>query len=640
MIGVTRWRTPRVLGVGLITAVLLGLGVGLPSAVGTPAQSSLDERVESLDVVAVVKENGDVDVTENILWNFGGYQKHGIFRYIPEKSLWTGTRPKGSPDWEELRRVTHIDWKSVRSATAPDAVDISSEKSGGNVLSVAKVGDANIFVTGKHLYTLKYTIKKAVSQDVLFIGLTGFGWTVPIERVNFSLTAPVNDTSSGIRCELRGENDENCRVRVVGDVITASTTGLGNELFVPLRPGNYAPVELEPVQTLRRAFDPGRGAGPLAGLASLVGVAGAILTGKKGRDRVFASGAALGEKGAPERQRRLGERIASPVEFEPPEGIRPGLVEAARTGEASQRSVTAMVADLAVRGALSIETFDEQGTSFRMTRRERARDGRDLVLTQNETQLLRVLFGNGDSVTSDDLQNDERLASEMQSLRHDLVNETVSRDWWEANPARVRAAWVGKGTAALIGATGLTIFLALKTRFALVGLAGILFALGILAFASTMPVKTATGSRISARLKGFELLFDAGEGDRLKLAERLRADKDLFSNYLPYALAFGNVDRWVKTFGAMGIASVATPWISGPGFNGGYGMPMGGGVFNDRSFSQAMQGFDRSLNSSIAAGAAAAAAQAAAQRSSSSGGGGGGGFSGGGSSGGGGGGSW
>lgn len=608
-------------------------------APGAMAQDSFNESMKLLDVVAVVQDNGDVEVTENIVWNFGAQQKHGIFRYIPEKSPWTGTRPEGAPEWEEYRRVTEVDWKGISSVTAPASADISSERgTDGSVFSVAKIGDAEIFITGEHRYTLKYTIRKAVSQNVMFLGLTGEGWTVPIEQVRLRLTGPLAG-ASGVRCIRSGEDVSGCEVSVVGDQLTLSTNGKGAEVFVPLRAGNYAAVKLEPVQTLRRAFDPGRGAGPIAAVATLLAAAGAIRIGKKGRDRVFASGSPLGDVGALERPRRLGERIASPVEFEPPEGIRPGLVEAAQEGAASQRSVTAMVADLAVRGAISIETFDEEGKSFRLTRNERARDGRELTFTQNESRLIELLFHQSGTVTSDELADDASLAPSMAGLRANLVNEAVEHDWWDVNPQNVQKAWGAKGGMALLGAIGLTIYLALKTRFALVGIAAGVFALGILFFASKMPVKTATGSRISARLAGFEKLFDAGEGERLQLAERLRADKDLFSNYLPYALAFGNVNRWVKTFGALGVAEVATPWITGPGFGYGYGYGhMGGAMFNDRSFSNAMEGFDRSLNSSIAAGAAAAAAEAARQSSSS--GGSGGGFSGGGSSGGGGGGSW
>ena len=118
---------------------------------------------------------------------------------------------------------------------------------------------------------------------------------------------------------------------------------------------------------------------------------------------------------------------------------------------------------------------------------------------------------------------------------------------------------------------------------------------------------------------GFQEFMGRAEKDRL---ERMK-DKDLFSRFLPYAIALDVVDNWAKAF--EGIYQEPPDW---------YRSPAGFGTFHPYSFSRSISSATSSLGS----------AMYSAPRGSGVSGGGGGGFGGGGSSGGGfgggGGGSW
>ncbi len=625
-------------------AVAIGFALlGLSGARAVAQSSSGSEAVESFASVASVSADGSLEVTEQITWNFGSaFDRHGIFRYIPEEVQWTNALPQGLDSSEKYVRVTPVQWMSVNSPTgAPSSYDISSE--GGpnhQQLTVAKIGSASINVNGIHTYEIKYRLERAVVDNMLSYSLNGQGWVVPVKKVTARIAAPIVDEAA-VRCLRNGgpTTADECRVTVANGVVNVETSGSGIEVLVPLQPSDsYAPLKLEVIHSLGRGFDFSGSRGPLA-LISTLGAAGvAALVGRRGRDRVFASGSALGDMGAPERPLRLGEKLASPVEFEPPEGIRPGLIDPARSGDVSQTSISAMLVDLAVRGHITIETFDEDGEEFKLTHNVPPVRQSRTELTQNEINLVQTLFQGYQQTTSTHLRDREELAGQMAMIKRALITESVQRGWWADDPKSTRAKWVGLGMFSMLIGVVATIGLAITSRYGLVGLSFVVLGVGLLIAAKSMPVQTATGSRIAARLKGFELLFDAGEGERIALAEKVRTQGDLFSEYLPYAMAFGNVDKWVRTFGVLGLpmgAAGSQPWIVGPGYGGyGYGH---GGVFNDRSFSNAIQGFDNSLNNSIAAGAAAAAAAA----SSSSSGSGGSSFGGGGSSsGGGGGGSW
>jgi uncharacterized membrane protein YgcG len=613
--------------------------VGLPAAGAQTSDGTVtdpSERLERLQIVAVVTAEGSLHVTERITWNFGYGRKHGIFRYVPFRRLVDADAPGIPNPKRTYKRVTKIRWRDVTSSSgAPTSANVSEKDD----ISVLRIGDANRFISGRHTYDITYDIERAVVGGLLQYTAVGEGWAVPVDNVSIKLRVPIKPGAKPV-C-LRSNSSATCEASVTvgggeggGSVVEVNTTGIGIEIEVPVADSIKSPTpQYELIRTFADGFATSGASGAVNGLAGIAAVVGAVLAGRKGRDRTFANGGILGAPGDAERPLRMRERIASPVEFEPPEGIRPGLIEPARTGVSSQRCISSMVVDLAARKVLQIEPIN---------------DGQDHALhyvgtnpeslTTNEQQLLGALFRgqNDGTVTTNELSTRIDLAGEMAAIRNSLVHEAVEKGWWLSNPVNVRRKWRFIGFASVVLGLVLAFFLMAATGLGFVGLALSLFGVGVMGVAQLMPVRTATGSRIAARLKGFELLFDAGEGDRLKLAEK----QNLFAEYLPYAMAFGNVDKWVKTFAKMGVENPSVPYYGPMGLRGGYGAGYYPGAFgHGGGFDRAMSDFDRSLNRSIEAGAAAERArQAAESRSNSSSSGGS--FGGGGSSGGGGGGSW
>jgi hypothetical protein len=86
--------------------------------------------------------------------------------------------------------------------------------------------------------------------------------------------------------------------------------------------------------------------------------------------------------------------------------------------------------------------------------------------------------------------------------------------------------------------------------------AGILAGLPVLAFSKAMPAKTRTGASAYMDILGFQEFMERAEKDQL---ERMR-DKDLFSRFLPYAIALDVVDNWAKAF--EGIYQEQPQWYS------------------------------------------------------------------------------
>ena len=127
----------------------------------------------------------------------------------------------------------------------------------------------------------------------------------------------------------------------------------------------------EPVPVLdeRWAFDrafsvtPATVGASAALMALVVGGVSALLW-RTGRDRRFAGSpvdVAFGSEIGTEQTVPLLERATTPVEFAPPDDLRPGQVGTLVDEKASTIDVTATIVDLAVRGFLRIDEIPKEG---------------------------------------------------------------------------------------------------------------------------------------------------------------------------------------------------------------------------------------------------------------------------------------
>ena len=151
-------------------------------------------------------------------------------------------------------------------------------------------------------------------------------------------------------------------------------------------------------------------------------------------------------------------------------------------------------------------------------------------------------------------------------------------------------------------------------------LAFILTGLPVLAFARFMPAKTQTGASAYMDILGFQEFMNRAEKDRI---ERM-GDTNLFSKFLPYAIALDVADNWAKAF--EGIYQTPPDW---------YVSPMEHRTFSAYAFSHSLNSVTSSLSSAMFS-----APRGSGTGGGSGGSGGGGGGSSGGGFGGGGGGSW
>src|SRR5206468_6295049 len=278
----------------------------------------------------------------------------------------------------------------------------------------------------------------------------------------------------------------------------------------------------------------------------MVGVGGALFVAwLVGRDRRYVGQLpglvpGTGESTVQERKPLFGKPPVS-VEFVPPYDVRPGQVGTLIDEQANVVDVTATIIDFAVKKHLHITEVpgERKGQDWELTKLPFAGDRSFLPY---ERKLFDALFAGRESVRLSQLKY--QFASDLAQVQRKLYDDMVAQGWYRTSPARTRAVARGLAFLGVLGAIGITVLLGLFTHFALLGLGLVLGALVLFAVAGRFPARTGKGSAVLARVQGFRLYIATAEVDQIAFQER----EQIFSRYLPYAMAFGLADRWAGIF--------------------------------------------------------------------------------------------
>jgi uncharacterized protein (TIGR04222 family) len=514
------------------------------------------EHADTFDVTLTIQPDGLLAIHEVIGYDFGVVPRHGIFRDVPERE---------SYDTNHDRTYTIKNVHVTASAGTPAQVDTSHTN--GNLR--LRIGDPDQTITGKHTYTISYTVKGALrtfpNHQELNWDAIGTGWPVPIDAATATVNAPANITrvacatgpaGSDLPCEravARGTRAQFFQTDMAAnDALT---------VIVAIPPHTITP-DPQPILvrhwTLANAFAVRPNTAIPAGGLALLGVgAVGVFAYRKGRDRRFSGSAvdaAFGNETGTEEPVGVGGMDAGPVEFVPPEGVRPGQVGTLVDEHANLIDVTATIVDLAVRGWLTITEVGEKDYELAAT----ATAGKGTLLPY-EAAIMDALFASASAVKLSDLKYKWR--SKLDTITNAMYDDVVAQGWYHSRPDRTRATWIGLGMLALLIGIGVTALVAWRSSFGLIALALVVTAIALLAGAGHMPARTPKGTAMLSRVRGFRRLFDEGdEGLRARFAEQ----HDIFSQYLPYAIVFGCADKWARAFEGLGAEELGSAsWYHG-----------------------------------------------------------------------------
>jgi uncharacterized membrane protein YgcG len=588
-------------------------------AVPSPfARAAGDETITSYTIDYEVRPDGTTHVREQLSYDFGTTARHGILRTLQ-------TREHRDDAQDRLYDITEVD---ASSPTAPDDVSVETE---GNT-TVLRVGDPNATVTGAHDYTLDYVIEGALNafpdRGELFWDAAGPDWEVPIDNLTVTVTAPggvtksrcmVGPPGSTTRCgsaPVDGGRATFTQDRLEpGEVLTIVAAFSASQTEIP-------PPLLEPRNPVVRAFQ----LTPVTIGSSLVFLAlgglPLVLALRRRRDRRYAAT-------VPGQMPAAGSTVAQelvplsgvgeiPVQFAPPRDISPGEAGVLIRCRTAVDDMTATLIDLAVRGYVHLR---EVGQAWTLT----VRQGPGPDLRPHETALLGTLFAGEPTVTLD--SNARLMAKGADAVGTSLRRTVVDRGWFTT----IRSGTSSRvGAGLLIGCFGLffaipfgggiLVIMAVTFRFGL-PVSALVMAIG-LALASLLfraPPRTAAGHAAYIQVAGFRHYLETAEADQLRFEE----GEDIFSRYLPWAIAFDLTDRWSRTCEQLAIAGRIPPSVGW--YDGGNAWSYAGFSATMTSFSQTVTASTTPVSSGFSGPSSASSGSSGFSSSSSSGGGGGGG---------------
>ncbi|HUV12687.1 MAG TPA: DUF2207 domain-containing protein [Acidobacteriota bacterium] len=240
------------------------------------------------------------------------------------------------------------------------------------------------------------------------------------------------------------------------------------------------------------------------------------------------------------------------AQYEPPPDLTPAAAGTLLDNYPHMRDLTASLVDLAVRGYLRIEEFEEDQLlglwshqSYRFVRMKQPSDWQKLK--PYERRILEGIFDGGQAEITNLSSLEKKFYKELPKIRDAIFDELLQLQLYLKRPDKVRtfymviAVIIGVATTAL-GAAAASFFEIDPVR---VILAGITTAIITGVFGWFMPARTRKGTRILEQVLGFEEFLSKVESDQYK---RLITGPEMFEKYLPYAMALGVEEKWAAAF--------------------------------------------------------------------------------------------
>jgi uncharacterized membrane protein YgcG len=553
---------PRALRV--LLAALVGALMVLSIAVARPlsAHAASGDQIDSFTIDYNVQTSGVVKVKETIVYRFGPESgRHGIERYFV-------TREPYDDNQDAVYKVENI------SVTSPDGVATqfssrTDEAKGGREEQLRlRIGDPDETISAPTAtYVISYDLTGAMrtfnDYDEFYWDATGLDWQATIKSVKITATVPGG--AQDVSCFYgAAQSTQTCMGRISGGKATFSASdladGQGVSIGVKIKPGLVADnsPHLEPdgskLTSGQRVFAGVVGA---AGLAVTVGapIVGVLWWRRNGRDRRYA-GLAPGTVPLPGQAAEIvpsDPDITIPVAFSPP---RIPVAEAGLLidGQVDTRETAATLIDLAVRGAVVVQSNEDN--DFRVTLVDPNK-----AAAPHEMVLLTSLFNGEPPGAVRDLSERGSLQSAHQQMQTSVRNQVAERGWFRKVPGAAAAHSFGFGTIVIAIIAAFTI--GAWVLWILVPLLPVIITVLVIRAKLRRGQRTAEGRAVCDQVEGFRTYLATAEADQLRFEE----GEDIFSKYLPWAIIFELADRWAKVCAdlvAMGrLPDVVPYWYVG-----------------------------------------------------------------------------
>ena len=503
----------------LIIGVLVAGFVLLPAWTYSP--KATDDEVHDPAVITDyradfrVARDGDLSVTERLTVDFP-VPRHGIFRFFDIVD----------PSAPHARRVPR-DIRVTRDGAA-EPVDFSRRDDGR--FRVVRIGSPDRTLDGRHMYTIRYQISGVIEPGTtgepsqLYWNLIPSGWTMAIIGSELTVHLPVA-SQPDVLCAVGSGASGGCTVDGAGTRELRIRTG-------PLDPGTPVTVKTG----LDLPTPPAGGALPWT----------ARWDGVLGRSLALTAVVALltvaaGAWGWIWRRRAWESAPAYPIMYAPPAGIGPAQGAYILNESVGRDHFVATLLQAAERGAIDL---DREGDDWTIKAGERRAEADLDPISEAVVQRLML-----DSVEKLVVGKAKVTSGSTLDSAQDAIGPAVSA--WAHRAGLVSTIprvtrHGGFGLLALILAIVISVFniVDMSLVAAVPGAYGAM-TLGLLGGRATTR-RTTAGRRMWSEVGGFRrmLATDSGEA-RFDFSAR----RELYTAYVPWAVAFGCADEWARNTG-------------------------------------------------------------------------------------------
>lgn len=503
------------------------------------------EVIKSFDSQIVVNLDSSISVTETIVYDSEGSQKHGIFRDI------TPVSSEGEP--MEIKQISVVDENGASHQWQRQTND-------GDVR--LKIGDPERVFRGQKTYVIKYNATNAVAHgdiDEIYWNATGNNWPFGIEQASARVHLPIGVSvaqqscyvgQKGIRpagsCNSLGEFFSSDRALSAGEGMTVAVgfpSGIVQE---------YAPTLGDKVFKFLASF-----------LPLLIPVVAFIFMFqkwyRKGRDA-------------------KGSGVIVP-QYEVIDNLTPLEAAVIIRQKFNARDLTAEILWLATQGYITIthnveKKFLGKKTEFTL----KLKNINTEKLADFDKQLLQEIFYLGTSGPLEEgkevtLSQSYSLFGIVTSLETKIKKRLVengyyTKDFITKNVLQTTRFYRGVVvfiiisvfilqtdistvivSALLSRATELTAFLLLPSI--------VVTAIIVSLFSTVMPAKTQKGVRAKEHLLGLKNYIKIAEKDRITFHNAPEVNAILFEKLLPYATMFGLDVKWAAAFEGLTVPPVS-----------------------------------------------------------------------------------
>lgn len=476
-------------------------------------------------------------VTENIVYDFGDLQQHGIYRYIPVK-------------YQDELANRNIDIK-VLAVKRNGLTEPYTDKIQGKYLNI-KIGSADRTVTGRQEYQITYQVKEAINffdnYDELYWNITGNDWQVSMLQVTTEINLPNEALLKQTTC-YQGPAGSNtpCLLKQTNNTITYQTTkplnpGEGLTIALGLEKGFFqAPTIWEKIgKIIKDNF--------ILLLPFVALVIMYLIWQRKGKDPVGR-----------------GTIIA---EYEPPQNVSPTLVGALIDEKIDNRDLTAGLIYLAQQGFIKItrieksnifKTVDYELTILKNLPTKDAGVNEQLAeiffpeykkeiekFTKLKLPNLELIPPNnrerGSSIKLSEIKKDKTIAKRIAEFKKNISEEMVRNGWYDKNPNTIKVKYTSIGGFLMM--LGFFISDLAFIYFIALVLTGVV----VMIFGWLMPKKTTLGAEIKDHLIGFKEFLSVTDEERFKFHNAPEKNPEQFMQYLPFAVAMGVEKQWAEQF--------------------------------------------------------------------------------------------